>query len=234
MTIFKQSCSMETTLHPPLSSSDSAVSRPRGWLRLLLALFAAVALLLILAYAFRAPLLSGFARAWIIDEPPAKADAIVVLGGGVEYRPFAAAKLYKAGYAPKVLIMDVNLSWTEQRGLQEPERDVTRKILLHEGVPETAIERVGQAIHNTSGESLAVRDWAGAHHAGRLLVTTEIFHTRRVKWLFRKRFKGTGTDVRVVAVQPWEYQSTNWWKVEQGLLAFQNEWVKLPFYWLKY
>jgi uncharacterized SAM-binding protein YcdF (DUF218 family) len=111
---------------------------------------------------------------------------------------------------------------------------LTLKILTHEGVPETAVERVGHAVHNTSEESLAVRDWAKTHGATRLLITTEIFHTRRVKWLFRKRFEATGTDVRLVAAQPVEYATTNWWQVEPGLIAFQNEWMKLPYYWAKY
>jgi hypothetical protein len=41
----------------------------------------------------------------------------VILGGGLEYRPFAAAQLYKEGFAPKVLIMDVKLAPTEEMGL---------------------------------------------------------------------------------------------------------------------
>jgi len=44
----------------------------------------------------------------------------------------------------------------------------------------------------------------------------------------------TLTEIRVVAVQPEEYGATNWWRHEQGLLAFQTEGLKLPYYWLKY
>ena len=189
---------------------------------------------LVSAYAFRAPLLTGFANLWIVNDSPAKADAIVVLGGGLKYRPAAAAKLYLEGYAPKILTTDVALRPSEQKGLKQPERDLTRKILLNQGVPDSAIERVGHAVRNTYQESLAVQDWAAAHNATRLLITTEIFHTRRVKWLFRKRFKNTGTEVRLVAVQPADYAATNWWQVKAGLIAFQNEWIKLPYYWAKY
>jgi uncharacterized SAM-binding protein YcdF (DUF218 family) len=204
--------------------------------RIRFVIIAACGLSLIVASAWlaRAPLLTALARAWIIDDKPQKADAIVVLGGGVESRPFAAAQLYNEGFAPAVLIMDVSLSPTEELGIKDPERDVTRRILTRQGVPEAAIQSVGQSVHNTYEESLAVRAWAQTNDAKRLLITTEIFHTRRVRWLFRKRFRGTGTEIRVVAAQPREYAATNWWKNEQGLINFQNEWVKFPYYWAKY
>ena len=176
----------------------------------------------------------GLANAWIVNDTPAKAGAIVVLGGGIECRPFAAARLYREGYAPKILIMDVDLSPTEQMGLKQPEKSVTRQILVREGVPDSAIEIVGHQVHNTYQESLGVKAWAETNGVSRLLVATEIFHTRRVRWLFRKTFKGTAMKVQIVAVQPREYQATNWWRNEQGLINFQNELVKLPYYWAKY
>jgi uncharacterized SAM-binding protein YcdF (DUF218 family) len=210
-----------------------APAKPSRWKKRLYWLSAACALLL-LAWLCRAPLLTGLARAWIINDPPAKSDAIVVLGGGLEYRPFAAAEFYKRALAPKILVMDVALSPTETMGLKEPERSVTKLILIHEGVPPDAVETVGQAVKNTYQESLAVLEWAKQHGAKRLLITTEIFHTRRVKWLFRKRFKSTEIQIAVAAAEPREYSVSNWWQNEQGLLAFQNEWVKLPYYWVKY
>jgi hypothetical protein len=45
------------------------------------------------------------------------ADAIVVLGGGLETRPFAAAALYKNGFAPKILVSDVKRSRAEKLGV---------------------------------------------------------------------------------------------------------------------
>jgi uncharacterized SAM-binding protein YcdF (DUF218 family) len=197
-------------------------------------LLAFLCALLLVCYGFRAPLLTGFANAWIVNDAPEKADAIVVLGGGVECRPAAAARLYKEGFAPKILIMDVDLSPIEEMGVKQSEKSVTRLILLREGVPESAIETVGRAVHNTYQESVGVKEWAKQNGAKRLLIATEIFHTRRVRWLFRKQFRGTGTELRVAAVQPWEYRSTNWWQNEHGLIDFQNEWLKLPYYWVKY
>jgi uncharacterized SAM-binding protein YcdF (DUF218 family) len=183
---------------------------------------------------FRAPLLTGLANSWIVDDAPEKSDAIVVLGGGVDYRPFAAARLYNDGWAPTVLIMDVGLSPTEEMGLKQPERDVTRQVLLKQGVPEQAIVPVGRSVKNTFEESKAVLAWATEHGAQKLLIATELFHTRRARWVFRKQFRGTHTLVKFAAVAPGDYARTNWWQHEQGLINFQNEWVKLPYYWLKY
>lgn len=179
-------------------------------------------------------MLTGLANAWIVNETPTKADAIVVLGGGVEYRPFAAAQLYQQGLAPRVLIMDVKLSATDELGLTQPERAVTQQILLRHGVPNSSIDPIGQMVSNTYEESLAVGDWAQTNGVKRVIIATEIFHTRRVRWLFHKVLKGSGIDIQVVAVQPREYAATNWWRHEQGLINFQNEWVKLPYYWVKY
>src|ERR1039458_10225457 len=101
-------------------------------------------------------------------------------------------------------------------GLKQPEKSVTRQILLRDGVPDSAIEIVGHSVHNTYQESVGVKEWARQNGAKRLLIATEIFHTRRVRWLFRKEFRGTGTEVRITAVQPWEYQASNWWQNEHG------------------
>jgi uncharacterized SAM-binding protein YcdF (DUF218 family) len=197
-------------------------------------LFASVCALLLGCYVFRAPLLTGMANAWIVNDAPEKADAIVVLGGGVECRPFAAARLYKEGFAPTILIMDVDLNATDRMDLTKPEKSVTRQILLRSGVPESAIETVGHQVSNTYQESLGVKDWATQKGAKRLLIATELFHTRRVRWLFHKQLKVAGIEVRLVAVAPPQYQATNWWQNEKGLIDFENEWVKLPYYWVKY
>jgi uncharacterized SAM-binding protein YcdF (DUF218 family) len=201
--------------------------------RLVLGMFAFTWLALT-AWILRAPLLSGLARAWIVNNPPGKADAIVILGGGVQCRPFAAARLYTAGAAPKVLIPDVRSNLTDLLNLTPAEKVVTRNILIQAGVPEANIITVGHSVSNTFQESLGAREWAKEHGAKRLIIATELFHTRRALWIFRKQLKPLNTEVQVVAVQPEEYGATNWWHQEQGLIAFQTEWIKLPYYWLRY
>src|SRR5262249_20316499 len=73
----------------------------------------ALCALLFPLYLARAPVLRGLANAWIVEDPLAKADCIVLLGGGREIRPFAAARLYREGWAPRVLIPNIRTNPTE-------------------------------------------------------------------------------------------------------------------------
>jgi hypothetical protein len=41
----------------------------------------------------REPVLCGAANLWIVSDPISRADAIAVLGGGLETRPFIAAQM---------------------------------------------------------------------------------------------------------------------------------------------
>ena len=77
--------------------------------------FVAVALLALSAgWLAHVQILQGIARAWVVSDSIAPADAIVVLGGGLETRPFAAADLYKKGMARQILISAVKPSPAEK------------------------------------------------------------------------------------------------------------------------
>jgi uncharacterized SAM-binding protein YcdF (DUF218 family) len=193
-----------------------------------------LAALLLSLYALRSPILHGAAALWIVTEPLVKADAIVVLGGGLEYRTFEAARLYHAGLAPKVLFMDVKLSPTAKLGITPNERELTRKVLLHEGVAETNLVVIGQSVASTFDEAIAVRNWLQTNHARRIIIPTDIFHTRRVRWLFRKQLRPAGAQVTVEAVSRPDYSARDWWQHEEGLIAFQNEVIKFAFYRVHY
>lgn len=209
-------------------------SAGRRWLRRLV-LFAGIACLTLFgAYLFRAPLLAGLAQAWVVNEPVDRADAIVILGGGIENRPFAAARLFHAGVAPQILYMDVQLDPAEQIGIIPSEKEQTRRILMSQGVPESAMTAIGTNVACTYDESRAVRTWVEKNSAKSIVITTDIFHTRRARWLFRKELRGLNVQIHVVAVNPVRYQAGDWWCHEEGLIAFQNEIIKSAYYWVKY
>src|SRR5262249_44352937 len=176
-----------------VSSERGAISVPRARPRriLLRATQAALALTFILglaAWVGRAPLLRTAAELWIVSDQPATADAVAILGGGLEHRPFAAAEYYKQGLVEKVLVSNIGSSRAERLGVLQSHVEANRKVLLTLGVPETAIEVFGSGLSNTYEEALALRDWAARAGARSIIVPTEIFPARRVRWMLHRVF----------------------------------------------
>lgn len=193
-----------------------------------------VIVLLAALYLFRPPLLNGVADAWIINDHAAHADAIVILGGGLEYRPFAAAALYTNGCAKTILIVQSEIPPTAEMGLTVPEFVTAREVLLKLGIPVGAIQMLGTNVTSTRDEALALKIWMTGHSAHSVLIPTDIFHTRRARWIFQKVLRGSRAGVRVIAIDPPRYTKINWWQHEEGLIAFQNEVIKFAYYRLKY
>ena len=187
-----------------------------------------------LAWFFRAPLLSGIANAWIVHDPLSQADAIVVLGGGVQTRPFEAARLFRDGYAPRVLVASPERKPTDEMGLTAGDTEITRQILLKRGVPDSAIVVFGNEVSSTHEEALALRNWLAQTGAKKIIIVSDPFHTRRVRWLFRKELATTGAQILTGVAAPLKYTVSNWWQTEQGLIEFQNELIKYAYYRVRY
>ena len=187
-----------------------------------------------LAFIFRAPLLRAAARAWVVNDPLTKADVIIVLGGGTETRPYEAARLFHQGVAPRILLMNPKATEAARMGLIPTEANLDRAVLLKKGVPESGFVIAPETVNNTYEESQSVRDWARTNRIQRVIIVTDVFHTRRVRWLFRKQLNLAGIQVLVDAVPVREYTVLDWWQHEQGIVAFQNELLKYAYYRLKY
>jgi len=204
--------------------------------RLLRPALAVVALAVLGAWVWvkRAPLLRGAAELWIVSDPVSPADAAVVLGGGLDVRPFAAAELYQRGLVKKVLVSEVSGDRAEAIGVGVRETEADRQVLLKLGVPATAIETFGMNNQNTRGEAIALHAWAERHHPSALIIPVEIFPARRVRRTFGREFSGQAIKIEVPSFDPPNYSHTNWWQHDDGIVAFQNEILKYIYYRLKY
>jgi uncharacterized SAM-binding protein YcdF (DUF218 family) len=170
----------------------------------------------------------------VVSDPLDPADAIVVLGGGLVLRPSAAADLFKRGFARQILVSNVAMSEAERLDLLPRHGDLNREVLLKMGVPPEAIGMFGHGGRNTYEEASALLEWANATGARRVIIPTEIFSTRRVRWVFHRKLGSIGTLVSVQALPPVEYSVDDWWRHEQGLIGFQNEVLKYIYYRVKY
>jgi uncharacterized SAM-binding protein YcdF (DUF218 family) len=224
-----------------MTSSMTNISRtsdvPLAGRRFVGRLVSAILLLVVLVagvWLERAPLLRGAAELWIVSDPVTPADAVAVLGGGLEVRPFVAAELYKKGLVTKVLVSQVAAAASSKIGGIPGHSELNRTVLLKLGVPEAAIGIFGQANKNTKDEAIALRDWADRQGVSRIIIPTEIFAARRVRWIFDREFDGSSVHLEFPSFEPPNYTRAEWWKDEAGVITFQNEVLKYLYYRLKY
>ena len=207
----------------PLSRSGRHV----GWTRRLGRLMVVILVLTLLGagvWVERELLLFGAAEVWIVSDPVSYADAAVVLGGGLDGRPFVAAKLYEQGLVKKILVSQVDdNSPAVAIGVSAGHTEANRQVLLKLGVPATAIDTFGMANKNTKDEAVALHAWAERHHSSAIIIPVEIFTARRVRWIFDREFSGQPAQIAVQSFDPPNYARTSWWQNEYGIIAFQNE-----------
>jgi uncharacterized SAM-binding protein YcdF (DUF218 family) len=185
-------------------------------------------------YLNRAAVLRTAADLWIVSDQEEPADAVVILGGGTETRPFAAADDYRRGLAKKVLLANARITRPELLGIVPSTIALTRTALVKLGVPEGDIEIFGTELANTHDEALALREWLIRSHAGTVIIPTEIFSSRRVRWVMQRALNGTGAKVEIRALERPDYSRADWWRNERGIVDFQNEVLKYIYYRFKY
>jgi hypothetical protein len=212
-------------------------SRRAAWLRRAQRSIAAALIMAGLAglvWAGRESLLRGMADLWIVSDSLTPADVAVVLGGGLDTRPFAAAELYHNGIVKKVLVSQVSDGRAVAIGAELGHTEANRQVLLKLGVPADAIETFGSLNRNTKEEALALFEWTQQHASRAVIIPVGSFEARRVRWTFRHEFAGKPVRIEISAFDSPQYVRSNWWATERGIVEFQNEILKFIYYRLKY
>jgi len=213
------------------ADNPSVVSRWRSGVLRLLFVSGCVGL------ALAAVIFFGLGRWLVVEDPLAKAQAIVVLSGAMPLRAVEAAKLYREGYAPEIWLTHSTEpgKTLEEMGIPFFGEDRYNKLLLiHEGVPAEAIHVLDPPIVNTADE---IRAAAAALKPGNnatvILVTTKA-HTRRVRLLWCRLAPGRARAiVRAASTDP--FDPGHWWRttsdaldVVREFLGLVNAWAGLP------
>ena len=174
-----------------------------------------------------------FAGRWLVlDETPAQADLIVLLGGDLS-RPLYGADLYHRGYATRIAVsrpapppQTENL---RKLGMQLPRQDEQfREVLQRKKVPGNVISVFGDANLSTVQEAETLREFLGDRPV-RLLIVTSPYHTRRVKIVFTRLLPQA--DIRVLA-SPYETYPQRWWTDQSAAVGTLLETAKLLYYYL--
>ena len=146
--------------------------------------------------------------------------------------PFAAAVLWKAGWAPRVLVTTV--ANHPEQDFVPLEHELNLRVLRVCGVPaEDIVLLQGQAV-STRDEAQALAEYLAAAPGQRLLVVTNGYHTRRARWIFNRLLGSRAGRITLVSVRPDDFQIERWWQDEKGFSVILGEYLKLGFYGLRY
>lgn len=169
-------------------------------------------LALLLSLCLLTPVLRGPLNALTLSEPPQKADAIVVLGGGVQCgtraladssqtRLLAGLQLWRAGYAPAVTVSEQSdvFSATCPK-MSVIEREIIRGLYPQDGPEILTLSNVT----TTRDEAARVRDLAAARGWKQILLVTSPSHSRRAAGMFASQ----GVNVISVPATETRFDST--------------------------
>ena len=187
--------------------------RPRRWW-----LVGALGALVVAAAlgAAHAPLLRGLGRWLVVEDALARADAIVVVAGSTPTNEEEAAALYRAGWAPRVILSRQATPARHVRLMQLGVRPLdlqgeARAALEKSGVPGYAIVTIHDAALITESELRLVYGLARQAGYRRLILVGSADHTRRLRMIWAResggRIAGLLHPVRHETFSPEE-----WWR----------------------
>jgi uncharacterized SAM-binding protein YcdF (DUF218 family) len=167
--------------------------------------------------------LGALGRALVEDDGPAKADAVLVLGGDVwGTRVETAARLVRAGFAPIVLISGAPAAYDTN------EADLAIPFIVRRGYPAgwfVALRNDGMSTAEESAWLLPELQRRGVHS---LILVTSDFHTARAARTLRAAVRAAHShiEVRVVPAPDRYFHADSWWRVREGRKTALTEWAK--------
>jgi uncharacterized SAM-binding protein YcdF (DUF218 family) len=169
------------------------------------------------------------------EDPPTKADAIFVLGGTRVERMLEGYDLYRAGYAPLIVLSpgrpEAAESLLRSRGITlASDVELQRGVLLQLGVPPADILATPGYLDNTAEEAAWLTDLARARGWRRVIVVTSKLHTRRSGVAFRRALSPAGVEIVMRATRYDVADPARWWRTRADFRFGVSEWQKLIAY----
>jgi len=177
-----------------------------------------VVVLCAVLYWARHPILRFAGEWWVIDQPAAHADALLLLGDDNFYadRATHAAELIRHGVAPVVVASGRRLR--PGAGVVElQEHD-----LIERGVPKDKIIRFPHDAESTLEEAVALSRLCTERHFHSVIVVTSNYHARRARHIFDKVFPPTIT-VSVAGAHDGDFDPEHWWEKRKSQELFVHE-----------
>ena len=192
----------------------------RGGALISLIILVVVVVLCAIAYWVRHPVMRFAAESWVIDEPAAHADALLLLGDDNFYadRATRAAEMIRHGVAPVVVASGRRLR--PSAGIAElQEHD-----LIERGVPKDKIIRFPHDAESTLEEAVRLARLCSERHFRSVIVVTSNYHARRARYIFANVFP-PGIAVSVAGAHDGDFDPDHWWEKRKSKELFVHEFV---------
>lgn len=189
---------------------------------------------LVLVGMLHRPLLRAVGHYLIVQDDLQRVEAMFVLSGNSFDRGREAAKLYRAGWAPRVVCLggETN-SALELYGICDLTYETTKRVLIEHQVPRVAIDSLPEGT-STYEEFEAITRYCKGRGLHKVMVVSSLFHTRRIHEFFRMRLAFEGIELVLRGADEEAFDEDAWWQAEPGLLFVNSEYIKLLYYWTKY
>ena len=203
-------------------------------------LLAAIIAVTFLAGLGHVSILREIASFLIVEDSLEPAAAIVSLGGDgtPPFREIEAARLYRAGWAPLVVIVrgahhQDSQPFKDLGNETKQPYELSRESLIREGVPASAILLIKDNAHNTFEELQAAFRALSAKESRVILVTSK-YHTRRTRLTWNQVSRGHSRAIVRAADRdsfdaiPWPQERVVVLAVVREYLAVINAYTGFP------
>jgi uncharacterized SAM-binding protein YcdF (DUF218 family) len=183
----------------------------------------ALMVLALVVYLARSWWLAELGWALVHNESPAKADAILVLGGDdYGHRILKAAELARAGYSHVIVVSGPPGFYGAH------ECDLAIPFAVRHGYPSEWFLPAPNESHSTEEEAVFLLGFMRNRGAHSILVVTSNYHTRRSWNVYTTEERATGyaPAMRVVAAPDQFFTPDAWWRSREAKKTFFVEWMK--------
>ncbi|MCL5035892.1 MAG: YdcF family protein [Chloroflexi bacterium] len=194
-----------------------------GCLKWLIILILIILAVILIFFIFRKPILNGAASFLVLREPLEKSGCIVVLAGERGERVVEGVRLFKEGWAPKMLMSG---------GLGEagiPLSSLMKQQAVKLGVPPGVIFEEDRS-QDTGEDAIFSLEIMKGHGIKDFILVTSPYHSRRASIIFKKLAKESGMDVISFPVRDSWFKIEDCWHHKRGIKAVYSEYSKLIWY----
>ena len=174
-------------------------------------------------------------RVLCVEDSLQRSDAILVFSGTFAERPLEACDLYRAGYAPAIVLTreapDGGQAALARRGFPLEDRtDHVRDLLARLGVPPQAVVTLNKPHDSTADEARSFAGLARTRAWNRVIAVTSKMHTRRARLALARELRGTGITVLMRASRYDRADPAHWWRRRSDVCSTIFEFEKFLAY----